>query len=130
MAVMSERKRRQVFDKCFGACAYCGTSLEFENSNWCPEHRMPRSRGGGNDLRNLVAACLLCNKRKRNRTPDEWREALKGQFFDAVTKAREIAQTFFLDSEIIVDLLEEAMASAASNEVAFPGDCYTEDLDG
>lgn len=35
------------------------------------DHIFPRSRGGKNSWKNLVAACGPCNRRKRNRTPEE-----------------------------------------------------------
>lgn len=47
------------------ACAYCGGSAE------TVDHVVPRSRGGGLTWENAVAACLTCNHRKANRTPEE-----------------------------------------------------------
>jgi 5-methylcytosine-specific restriction endonuclease McrA len=46
-------------------CAYCGGSAE------TVDHIVPRSRGGGLTWENAVAACLRCNHRKANRTPEE-----------------------------------------------------------
>jgi hypothetical protein len=46
-------------------CHYC-------NSRAKPltlDHIVPRSRGGTNDYRNLVAACKRCNQDKGNRLP-------------------------------------------------------------
>jgi hypothetical protein len=48
-------------------CQYCGDAATHV------DHVMPRSRGGSDDLANLVAACAPCNFLKRNRTPEEWR---------------------------------------------------------
>lgn len=36
------------------------------------DHVLPRSRGGSNNLVNLVLACSDCNSRKGARTPGEW----------------------------------------------------------
>jgi len=47
-------------------CAYCGTS-----GATTVDHVVPRSRGGGSSWLNTVAACLDCNHRKRDRTPQE-----------------------------------------------------------
>jgi len=47
------------------ACAYCGGAAE------TVDHVVPRSRGGELTWENAVAACLRCNHRKGNRTPDE-----------------------------------------------------------
>ncbi len=47
------------------ACAYCGGPAE------TVDHVVPRSRGGGLTWENAVAACLRCNHRKADRTPEE-----------------------------------------------------------
>lgn len=46
-------------------CAYCGGHAE------TVDHIVPRSRGGALTWENAVAACLRCNHRKADRTPDE-----------------------------------------------------------
>lgn len=35
------------------------------------DHIQPKSRGGKSTWLNLVACCVRCNQRKRDRTPDE-----------------------------------------------------------
>lgn len=48
-------------------CRYCGRTdgiLTFD-------HVMPKSRGGEDTEENLVLACVRCNLRKANRTPEE-----------------------------------------------------------
>lgn len=60
--------RSKVFDRDNYTCAYCGArggKLECD-------HILPVSRGGTDDLRNLNAACLSCNRSKRNKTLQEW----------------------------------------------------------
>ncbi|MEU1554296.1 HNH endonuclease [Streptomyces scabiei] len=49
-------------------CAYCGTP-----DPWTVDHIHPRSRGGSDRIRNLVPACMRCNREKANRTVAEWR---------------------------------------------------------
>lgn len=46
-------------------CAYCGGAAD------TVDHVLPRSRGGALSWENAVAACLRCNHRKGNRTPEE-----------------------------------------------------------
>ena len=48
------------------SCQYCGSP-----KNLTLDHLMPRSRGGETDWLNLVTACMHCNTRKGNRTPEE-----------------------------------------------------------
>lgn len=44
-----------------GCCAYCGVS-----QNIIMEHVIPLSRGGWHDIRNIVPACALCNRKKHS----------------------------------------------------------------
>lgn len=39
------------------------------------DHKIPVSRGGTNDLDNLVLSCISCNSSKGGREPDEWFDA-------------------------------------------------------
>ena len=49
-------------------CAYCG---ERGGALEC-DHVVPFSRGGTEDLDNLVTSCRPCNRAKRDKTPGEW----------------------------------------------------------
>lgn len=46
-------------------CQYCGETAS------AVDHIIARSRGGRNEMDNLVATCKPCNSRKGNRTPEE-----------------------------------------------------------
>lgn len=37
------------------------------------DHALPRSRGGQVEIGNLRLTCYACNRKKRARTPDEWK---------------------------------------------------------
>jgi hypothetical protein len=65
------RRRREIFDKSQGKCHYCSTVLTLDG-RWHVEHMMPRALGGGDDLVNLVAACVPCNLGKADRTAIEF----------------------------------------------------------
>jgi hypothetical protein len=60
--------RAAVFARDDYTCQYCGARGV---SLHC-DHVIPVSRGGPNDLDNLVTACKRCNQAKYNRTPEEW----------------------------------------------------------
>lgn len=48
-------------------CAYCGRS----DLSFTVDHILPKARGGKDTWENLVTACLICNNKKGNRTPEE-----------------------------------------------------------
>lgn len=48
-------------------CAYCPAELDVTTVT--VDHVIPRSRGGTNDLGNLVLACWPCNKSKGSSLP-------------------------------------------------------------
>jgi 5-methylcytosine-specific restriction endonuclease McrA len=50
-------------------CCYCGERKKARELNY--DHVIPRSRGGKTTWQNIVTACLGCNRRKGNRTPQE-----------------------------------------------------------
>lgn len=61
--------RRNIFERDRNTCQYCGRRLP--KSELTLDHIIPRSRGGYDSWENLVLACVACNVRKANRTPDE-----------------------------------------------------------
>lgn len=61
----------EVYGKTNGYCHYCGKKLSFVNYGrkgfhgaWEIDHSKPKSRGGSDYLRNLVPACIECNRLK------------------------------------------------------------------
>ncbi|NND71455.1 MAG: HNH endonuclease [Rhodothermales bacterium] len=57
-------------------CQYCG-----RRDKLTIDHVQPKSRGGRDTWENLVAACVPCNNRKGNRTPDEAKMSLSRKPF-------------------------------------------------
>ena len=56
-------------------CQYCGGETGDRRLEW--EHKIPKSRGGSNSVKNATLACGTCNSMKSNRTPEEWLAELK-----------------------------------------------------
>ncbi len=61
--------RRNLFKRDKYTCMYCGVQPGPEELT--VDHIMPKSRGGISSWENCALACVECNKRKANRTPDE-----------------------------------------------------------
>jgi 5-methylcytosine-specific restriction endonuclease McrA len=61
--------RRNVVKRDHHTCQYCGAQPGVEDLT--VDHVLPRSQGGQSSWINCVAACMECNARKANRTPDQ-----------------------------------------------------------
>jgi 5-methylcytosine-specific restriction endonuclease McrA len=59
--------RLRVFERDGHRCTYCGSTEQLE----C-DHIIPVAKGGSHDDNNLTTACRSCNRRKRDRMPEEW----------------------------------------------------------
>lgn len=58
--------RKNVLRRDQHRCQYCAS-----HDRLTIDHVLPKSRGGKDSWENLVAACVPCNNRKGNRTPEE-----------------------------------------------------------
>ena len=70
----SNERREEVFDYGRGKCACCRKQLAFSNygefgtrAAWEIDHRVPLSKGGSDNLRNLQPMCIPCNRAKLDR---------------------------------------------------------------
>ena len=57
--------RKNILKRDNHTCQYCG----IRSVPMTIDHVIPRQRGGEDSWYNLVAACVICNMRKGNRTP-------------------------------------------------------------
>jgi 5-methylcytosine-specific restriction endonuclease McrA len=67
--------RRNIFKRDHHACQYCGAQPGGEELTL--DHVVPRSQGGVSSWENCVLACMACNKRKADRTPEQARMRLR-----------------------------------------------------
>ncbi len=61
--------RRNIFKRDHYACQYCGAQPGSEELTI--DHVLPRAQGGVSRWENCVLACMACNKRKADRTPEQ-----------------------------------------------------------
>lgn len=59
--------RRNLLHRDDHRCQYCGNARDLLTL----DHVLPRSRGGKDTWENIVTACVRCNVKKGNRTPEE-----------------------------------------------------------
>ncbi len=61
---------REQYERQKGRCYYCQQKVKWSKHH--VDHVIPLSRGGSNDISNLVIACPTCNLSKNDRLPHEW----------------------------------------------------------
>lgn len=52
-----------------GTCQYCGEKVSKQDFTY--DHVIPLSKGGLTRWENIVVACVICNQRKQNKTPEQ-----------------------------------------------------------
>jgi 5-methylcytosine-specific restriction endonuclease McrA len=61
--------RRNIFKRDHSTCQYCGARPG--SSELTIDHVVPRAQGGLSTWQNCALACVACNAKKANRTPDQ-----------------------------------------------------------
>lgn len=61
---------QEQFTRQKGKCYYCRVKME----KYQIDHVVPVSKGGSNDISNIVLACPPCNQQKNDRLPHQWPE--------------------------------------------------------
>jgi 5-methylcytosine-specific restriction endonuclease McrA len=67
-------KRARIYIRDKYRCQYCGDHRHAQDLTL--DHILPRAQGGESVPQNLVTACVACNQRKGNRTPEQARMPL------------------------------------------------------
>lgn len=72
---ISSDTKAEVWDKTGGRCWYCGMQCNpFKTREYCIDHVIPFSKGGSDDVGNLVPCCISCNSQKRAKDIEQYRE--------------------------------------------------------
>jgi hypothetical protein len=69
--VISHKRAMQVFRRDGFKCVHCGSIEDLE-----PDHILPFSKGGGDEIENLQTACKPCNSSRGNRVNWTGRKAV------------------------------------------------------
>lgn len=73
---LSKTQRQQVYEKCGGHCAYCGSRLDYKDMQ--VDHVKPLKHGGEDTLSNMLPACRSCNHYKAALDAEGFRRYLAG----------------------------------------------------
>ena len=71
---------RETYIKDGYRCVYCGRDMLDDFESWMSleiDHIIPKSKGGGDSIDNLVASCNVCNRLKSTFVPEGYEEMQK-----------------------------------------------------
>lgn len=92
----SQRQWEGKFFRCQMMCWYCRVPLTLAEAE--KDHLTPLSRGGEDEIRNIVPACGPCNRLKGELTEEEFRE----QRHHLCTLAGKLPASPFSSQELVV----------------------------
>jgi len=84
-------RQRQIWKKSNGVCAHCGKHPSSRERTI--DHFVPRSAGGGFDMRNLLPLCKTCNQARSSKNIDPY-VFYKYALPDAIKQCVEYAKEF------------------------------------
>ena len=61
--------RLNIFNRDKSKCQYCAKDVSY--AEFTLDHVLPRGQGGTTKWENVVVACVHCNQKKANRTPEQ-----------------------------------------------------------
>lgn len=85
----TDYEKMTVYAKASGRCAICGNHISYKK--FTIDHKMPLSKGGTNDFRNLQAVCYSCNQMKHYLT---WNEFMRKLWKVTVRNIRGIIKAY------------------------------------
>lgn len=96
----TELEWRRKFFGMGAKCYYCHVPLKLKEAS--KDHKIPRCRGGSDQIRNIVPACLPCNQKKGWRTEKEFLGA-RPAFEQNAQESRAIEPKTYTDPVVIPD---------------------------
>lgn len=69
---------QSVIDQSEHQCYYCNSWIDITDSRQFQfDHRQPLSKGGTNEIKNIVLSCTKCNQKKNDKTEEEFIQLLR-----------------------------------------------------
>ena len=76
----TDYERKTVYANGNGRCAICGRPIRFKDMT--VDHKIPLSKNGNNDMKNLQPACRECNFLKNQLTMEEFSRKISEAYWN------------------------------------------------
>ncbi|MDK2800410.1 MAG: hypothetical protein PWP27_1672 [Clostridiales bacterium] len=97
--------KKYIYSRDEGKCHFCGKKLLFKQMS--VDHYLPKSKGGPNDIFNLVLSCKKCNKIKKSYVPEDYTEVILALLKKAVQDEKITLGTVKIKKEDLNFLIQE-----------------------
>lgn len=74
--------KKYVYERDNHKCFFCNKELLFKQVSL--DHYLPKSKGGPDNVCNIILSCKKCNKYKKNTIPNDYKEVMIDLFKKAV----------------------------------------------
>jgi hypothetical protein len=113
-----------IFESCMHRCYYCGYPQQVFG-DWEIDHMTPRQQNGSDALHNLTLACKACNRRKGNRTVEQYRAYIIQRALNGLTDVSEFLMSYEVhedDAGQALNLVLEAEGLLSQTSITFFGE--------
>ncbi|QIB27924.1 HNH endonuclease [Caloranaerobacter azorensis] len=94
---LGNKDKLYIYQRDLKRCFYCGKKLKFHQITL--DHYFPVSKGGTNDVFNLVTCCKKCNKLKADFLPQDYEAVILKLFLTAVIDDKIIGKGLNIDNK-------------------------------
>lgn len=96
--------KRYVYIRDRGMCYFCDKELLFKQVSL--DHYLPKSKGGPDDIFNLVCCCKGCNKYKKSNVPEDYKEVMVDLFKKAVRDGKIASAGIKIIKRVLIELID------------------------
>ncbi len=84
--ICTQLVRHSIYSRDDHKCVYCGATVESSGYPFELDHIHPRSKGGSNDVTNLVTSCKTCNASKNDGSMAQFSKRLAARGIERTTR--------------------------------------------
>ncbi len=99
------KDKRYIYIRDNKQCYFCNKELLFKQISL--DHYLPRSKGGPDDIFNLVLSCKRCNKLKKSSIPEDYKDIMINLFKKGVKDRKIIAAGIGIKQKELMDIIED-----------------------
>lgn len=97
--------KKYIYERDKGICTFCGRELLLRQISL--DHYLPKSKGGPDDIFNLVLSCKKCNEYKKSRIPQDYKDKIIELFKKGVKNGKIIGAGLKLKKRELINMVNK-----------------------